>query len=159
MFRLILWSCWCQEPGQRVNGHNFMAKNHKSHWSSRQTLGCPNFWIFVLKFCQTMWDEISWRDFWLARLLIYLKYEDGALFPWKRGPIFLLSLYGYFPGRWGSFSMEKRAHFPALFVLLFSRKIGPFFHGKYLLFYQCLSELEFRYRVSKKKQGSRKKWP
>ena len=71
--------------------------------------------------------------------------EDGALFPWKRGPIFLLPLYGYFPGRWGSFSMEKRAHFPALFVLLFSRKIGPFFHGKYLIFYQCLSELEFRY--------------
>ena len=65
-----------------------------------------------------------------ARLLIYLKYKDGALFPWKRGPIFLLSLYVYFPGRWGSFSMEKRAHFPAPFIWLYSRKIGLFFHGK-----------------------------
>ena len=31
--------------------------------------------------------------------------EDGALFPWKRGPFFLLSLYGNFPGKLGPFSM------------------------------------------------------
>ena len=82
------------------------------------------------------------QDHIYARLLIYLKYEDGALFPWKRGPIFLLSLYGYFPGRWGSFSMVKRAHFPALFVWLFSSKMGPFFHGKYLILYQSVYQNE-----------------
>ena len=49
MFRLILWSCWCQEPGQRVNGHNFMAKNHKGHWRSRHRLGCTKHLIFCSK--------------------------------------------------------------------------------------------------------------
>ena len=46
MFRLILWSCWCQEPGQKVNGPNFMAKNHKGHWRSRHRLGCTKHLIF-----------------------------------------------------------------------------------------------------------------
>ena len=68
--------------------------------------------------------------------------EDGALFPWKRGPIFLLPLYGYFPGKLGSFSMVKTAHFPALFVWLFSSKMGPFFHGKYLILYQSVYQNE-----------------
>ena len=75
-------------------------------------------------------------------LCIVIFQEDGGLFPWKRGPIFLLPLYGYFPGKLGSFSMVKRAHFPALFVWLFSSKMGPFFHGKYLILYQSVYQNE-----------------
>ena len=71
--------------------------------------------------------------------------EDGALFSWKREPIFLLSLYGYFPGKLGSFSMVKRAHFSGLFVWLFSSKMGPFFHGKYLILYQSVYQNEELY--------------
>ena len=46
MIRVVMRSWRYQEPGQKVNGNNFMAKNHKGHWRSCYRPGCIKVEIF-----------------------------------------------------------------------------------------------------------------